>query len=352
MSVDPSPSADDPTGDGQEHRRRIRARRVLPMLKRYPVIAGAIFGVCLRLMFSGRGGSPWSAMAGAFIFIAPILVGMVTVYLAERRRRRDWYYYIWAPFAATSLFVAGTLLLFIEGWICALVIIPMFAVLGAIGGVVMGLACRLTNWPRQTLQGVAVLPILLATFGSNIPTPTGLGTIERAVLVSAPASVVWRQLNDIQDIQPAEMADAWALRIGVPMPMSGTTRQTSDGMVRGSRWGKQVHFDEVIQDWQPEHYLRWTYRFAPDSFPSHALDDHVVIGGHYFDVLDTSFTLVPDGDATRLSTKVRYRISTQFNFYADWVAQLLLGNLSEVGLRLYKVRSEREWSILARRHQR
>jgi len=52
------------------------------MLKRYPVIAGAILGVSLRLMFSGRGGSPWSAMAAAFIFIAPILVGMVTVYLA------------------------------------------------------------------------------------------------------------------------------------------------------------------------------------------------------------------------------------------------------------------------------
>jgi hypothetical protein len=53
--------------------------------------------------------------------------------------------------------------------------------------------------------------------------------------------------------------------------------------------------------------------------------------------------MTPEGGATRLSTKVRYRISTQFNFYADWVAQLLLGNLSDVGLHLYKTRSEREW---------
>ena len=352
MSVGPSPSADDPNGSGHDDSRWVRAWRSLPMLKRYPVIAGAILGVSLRLMFSGRGGSPWSAMAAAFIFIAPVLVGMVTVYLAERQRRRDWYYYVLAPFMATSLFVAGTLLLFIEGWICALVIIPMFAVLGAIGGVVMGLVCRLTNWPRRTLYSFAVLPILLASFGSNIPTSIGLGTIERTIVVNAPASVVWRQLNHIKDIQPEEMADAWALRIGVPMPMSGTTRQTPEGLVRESRWGKQVHFDEVIQDWQPERYLRWTYLFAPDSFPPNALDDHVVIGGHYFDVLDTSFTLVPDGDATRLSTKVRYRISTQFNFYADWVARLLLGNLSDVGLRLYKLRGEREWSTLSNQGRR
>jgi len=321
----------------------LRAWNSLPMLKRYPVIAGAIAGVMLRLMFSGSGGSSWSAMAGAFIFIAPVVVGMVTVYLAERQRRRDWLYYMFAPFLATSLFVAGTLLLFIEGWICAIVIIPLFAVLGAVGGLTMGAICRLTNWPKPTLYGFAALPILLALFGTSIPTPTGIGSIERSVVVNAPAAVVWRQLNHIEEIRPDEMADALALRIGVPVPMSGTTRQTSEGLVRESRWGKQVHFEEVIQDWEPERYLRWTYRFSPDSFPPHALDDHVVIGGHYFDLIDTAYTLVPEGAATRLSTKVQYRISTQFNFYANWAAQLLLGNLSEVGLRLYKVRSEREW---------
>lgn len=351
MTEDPSPSASDPNEPEREESKYGRAwrRLPLPMLKRYPVIAGAISGVLLRLMFSGRGGSPWSAMAGAFVFVAPVVVGMVTVYLAERERRRDWAYYFYAPFMATSLFVAGTLLLFIEGWICAIVIIPMFAVLGGLGGLAMGLVCRRTNWPRRTLYCFAVLPLLLATFGSAIPTPMRVGTIQRSVLVHAPSSVVWQQINNIQDIQPAEMADAWALRIGVPMPISGTTRQTPDGLVRESRWGKHVHFDELIQDWQPGHYVRWTYRFAPDSFPRDALDDHVVIGGHYFDVIDTSFTLVPDGDATRVSTQVHYRISTQFNFYANWVARLLLGNLSEVGLRLYKLRSERQSSARSNR---
>ena len=350
MSSGQRPDPNSAEWDGQDS--LLRAWRSLPMLACYPVIAGALAGVALRLMFSGPGGSSWSAMTGAFIFAAPIVVGMVTVYLAERQRRRGWLYYIFAPFLATSLFVAGTLLLFIEGWICAIVIIPMFAVLGGIGGLIMGTICRLTNWPKPTLYGFAVLPILLASLGNAVPTPTDVASVERSVVINAPASVVWRQLNRIEDIQPDEMADALALRIGVPMPMSGMTRQMPDGMVRESRWGKQVHFEEVIQDWEPERYLRWTYRFAPDSFPPHALDDHVVIGGHYFDVLDTSFTLVPDGAVTHLSTKVQYRISTQFNFYANWVAQLLLGDLFEVGLRLYKVRSEHEWSSLPHEDRR
>lgn len=281
-------------------------------------------------------------MAEAFIFIVPIVVGMVTVYLAERQHRRDWFYYAAAPCVATALFVAGTMLIMLEGLICAIVIIPMFAVLGAVGGLVMGAVCRLTNWPRPMLHSFGALPILLASLGSVLPAPAEIGSIESSVLINAPAAVVWRQLNDIDNIRPDEMAHAWAMRIGVPLPTSGKTRQTPQGLVRESRWGKMVHFDEVIQEWQPERYMRWTYRFAMDSFPRQALDDHVVIGGHYFDLIDTSYTLSPEGSATRLTTRVHYRISTQFNFYADWAAQFLLGNLCEVGLHLYKDRSERD----------
>jgi hypothetical protein len=310
------------------------------MLKRYPVVAGAVAGVVLRLVFSGAPQSQWSAMAAAFIYVAPIVVGMVTVYLAERQRRRDWGYYVVAPCLACVLFVAGTMLIMIEGLICAVVIIPMFAVLGALGGLVMGAVCRATNWPRPTLYCFGALPIVLASLGSVLPAPTEFGRIERSVVIQAPSAVVWRKLHDIDDIQADEMAAAWAIRIGVPLPMSGKTRETPQGRVRESRWGKMVHFDELIQEWQPERFVRWTYRFAPDSFPRQALDDHVVIGGHYFDLIDTSYTLAAEGNATRLTTRVQYRISTQFNFYADWAAQFLLGNLLEVGLHLYKGRSE------------
>jgi hypothetical protein len=319
----------------------VDALRWLPLARRYPILAGALTGIALRLMFSGPAGSPWSAMAGWFIFLAPAVVGMVTVYLAERQERRTWTYYARAGFFASMLFVAGTLIILIEGLICAVVIVPMFALLGMAGGLLMGLVCRLTRWPKQTLYGFSVLPVLLALAGAQMPPRTGIGSIERSQLVRASAADVWATLNDVQDIAPAEMHDALARRIGVPMPISGTTRDAPEGKVRESRWGKHVHFEEVMQDWQPERYMRFTYRFAADSFPRAALDDHVVIGGHYFDLLDTEYVLQPEGADTRLTTRVRYRISTHFNFYADWVAQLLLGNLSEVGLRLYATRSER-----------
>jgi len=312
----------------------------LPMLKRYPILAGAAAGLLLRLAFSGPAGSPWSAMAGWFIFLAPVLTGMVTVYLAERVQRRSWSYYVVAPLFATALFVLGTLVLLIEGLICAVVIVPMFALLGALGGVVMGAVCRLTRWPRATLSSFAVLPLLLGGMGERIPETPSFGKIERSVLIAAPAGVVWAQLNRIENIESAEMAETLAARIGVPMPLSGHTEIRPEGRVRVSRWGKQVYFEQLVQDWRPNEHLRWTYRFHADSFPRGALDDHVVIGGHYFDLIETSYSLTEEAGFTRLQTSTRYRISTHFNLYADWVAQLLLGNLSQAGLELYRRRSE------------
>ena len=316
--------------------------RDTPYLKRYPVIAGALAGLVLRIIFSGGGGSYFSPMVGAFIFGAPIFIGMLTVYLAERTQRRDWRYYFTAPIVASLLFIAGTLALMIEGLICAIVIVPMFVILGGLGGLLMGLICRLTNWPSPPLLCAGALPLALALLGPLIPTPSATGFIERNIVIDAPPSVVWQSINDIRDIDAEEMADVLAMRIGVPAPISGVTLETPEGRIRQSHWGKHVHFEEIIQDWQPDQFVRWTYRFSPDSFPRRALDDHVVIGGHYFDLIDTAFVLQPagDGGSTRVTTLVRYRIATQFNFYANWVAQIVLGNLSDAGLELYKSRSE------------
>jgi hypothetical protein len=151
---------------------------------------------------------------------------------------------------------------------------------------------------------------------------------------------VWQQINNARDIAPAEVQHAWAYRIGVPLPVSGITTDTAEGPIRKSTWGKGVHFDEVIRQWEPQRHVRWTYRFAEDSFPAGALDDHVKVGGAYFDLHDTSYTLTPEEGGTRLHIRVSYRISTDFDAYANWVAQRLLGNFSEVILNMYKARSE------------
>src|SRR5688572_29918510 len=159
----------------------------------WPLLAGAAAGVTLRVAFSGEPGRPFAAMMAAFIYFSPILVGTVTVYVAERTERRTWKYYFWAPFFANCLYVLGTMLIMIEGLICAVIIVPLFAALGGIGGLAMGAICRLTNWPKPTVYSLAVLPFLVAFVEDGVEYEVRTGAVERAAMINAPPDVVWKQ---------------------------------------------------------------------------------------------------------------------------------------------------------------
>ena len=314
--------------------------RRMPFAWFWPVLVGALAAVAMRFAFSGGPGRAFSPMLGSFIYFAPAVCGAVTVYMAERIERRSWGYYLWTPWLSTALFVVGTLLVYIEGMICAIVIVPLFALMGSVGGLLMGLVCRLTDWPKRALYSFAALPLALGAIEPQLPNPERISNTSRTLFIAAPAERVWHELNDARDIRPSEVGDAWAYRIGVPMPVAGVTEDTPEGRVRKVQWQKDVRFEEIITEWQPQQRVKWRYRFSPDSFPAGALDDHVVIGGHYFDLRDSAYTLTPRDGGTELRIDVSWRVSTRFNWYADRVAQFLLGDFSEHILRFYKARSE------------
>lgn len=104
--------------------------------------------------------------------------------------------------------------------------------------------------------------------------------------------------------------------------------------------GKGIHFDQVATHWKAGRYVRWAYRFTNDTIPPQALDDHVKIGGHYFDLIDTEYRLMPSGTGTELRISMHYRVSTQFNWYAQPVAEFLIGNFEQVILSFYARRAE------------
>lgn len=317
------------------------SRGTLPFSAWWPALWGALLGIGLRLIYSGGPMGPYEAMASPFIYLTPIVVGATTVYFAERRGRRSLGYHMSTAALATVLFVAGTMVLLIEGLICAVIILPLFVLLGLFGGIVMSGVCRLTNWPGPMLSGLVLLPLLLGNIETGTALPDSRAAVERTTLVSAQPAVVWRELLNTSDIRPGEVEQAWAYRIGVPMPLDGRLLEDAVQPTRRVHMGKNVYFDEVIAEQRPEEWIRWTYRFYPDSFPPYAFDEHVVIGGRYFDVLETSYRLAPVAAGTAVTMTLRYRVSTRFNWYALPVSRWLLGDLVDSNLNYYRQRSER-----------
>ncbi|WP_116810241.1 SRPBCC domain-containing protein [Steroidobacter cummioxidans] len=312
----------------------------LPYPKWWPIVAGALVGLLLRLFYSGGPDGPYGAMMGSFIFIAPLAVSAVTVYLAERLARREWGYYMVVGAGANALFVIGTVPAMLEGWICVIVILPLFVMIGMVGAVVMGAVCKMTSWPKQAAYSIAVLPLLLGAIEPTDGLPVRMSTIERSLTIAAPREVVWDQLLNVRDIQHEEVEDGIAFRIGVPPPLSAVSDAIDGQPVRRIAMGKHVHFDQIQTERREHELIRWQQRFYPDSFPPGAFDQHVVMGGTYFDIDTISYALKPVGDATELTLSMHYRVSTRFNWYADAVARLVLGNLEEVLLGVYRRRLE------------
>lgn len=308
------------------------------------ILLGALYGLLLRLVFKGdKEGilQGFSAMTAAFALVAPFAIGAITVYVAERQDRQTIGYYIVGPWMAMTLFLTGTVITLIEGSICIIMASPLFFIGASIGGLCMGAICRMLPKPLHTMQAIAVLPLLLMLGERQIALPNDVQQVRQSIYIDAPAPVVWQLINYPLNIQPEEMKGGWAYLIGVPYPLEA---RTLDGKVGGKRrlqWQRGVSFDEQITEWQPNQKVAWTYQFQPDSFPPGSMDDHVMVGGDYFNLVDTSYTLTPHGKGTRLDVLVDYRVSTHFNWYAKPLAHAMIDNTAATILNFYKLRSEK-----------
>jgi uncharacterized protein YndB with AHSA1/START domain len=312
----------------------------------YAFLTGAAYGLTMRLIFglwpfskelaSGYRSGP---MLGSFVLIVPAVVGVLTVYASTDSPRRITRSLL-EPWMPISIFVVGTGLLLIEGSICMVMAFPIFLFMGSLGGLLTWAILRMTSPPDAVVRSVALLPLVLGLIELQLALPREQLQTAMTIHIDAPPETVWTYINNAVDIRRDEMSGGIAYLIGVPYPVEARTFASPLGRTRRLRWEMGVAFDEEITHWEPNEFIRWEYRFTEDSFPPQALDEHVRIGGSYFDLIDSSYRLSPEAGGTRLKILVTYRVSTSFNWYAEWWARLLIDDTAKVILRFYKERSE------------
>lgn len=314
--------------------------------KRYAFAFGALYGLLMRGAFGlplfatgGRSSAASEAMLWSFVCLVPLLIGALTVYFSGGRQRSLGYAFI-APWLPILAFVGGTALLLIEGSICIAMALPLFLGVSSLGGVAMWGVMKLYRPSVSAMSVLLFLPLLVGLWEREQPLPDMLQVADASVQIDAPPEAIWTLINHADAIRPVEMQSGLAYRIGVPYPQSAETVDTPQGRVRKLRWDKGVRFDEPINAWEENRFIRWTYSFPEGAIPADALDEHVVIGGKYFDLVDTSYRLTPAGTGTRLDIHVTYRVSTNFNWYANTWGRLLVDDAAETILQFYKHRAE------------
>jgi len=304
------------------------------------ILSGVLYGISLRLLANLH----HSVMTLAFVLLGPFAMGFVTIWVAERKQRQSVATWIILPWITFFLAMIGMLVTLLEGMICVVMLLPIGLLLTSLGGLLAGLIVR--GLPSVRPQGlpvmvVMVLPMLVGLMERRYLERNEFRTVETIIDIHAAPETVWRNIERVREIHPAELQHSWTSRIGFPRPEEATLSFEGVGAVRHASFAGGVVFLETVDVWEPQHTL--SFSIHVDQMPSKTLDEHVQVGGAYFDVLRGEYRLEPlTGGVTRLHLSSQHRLSTDFNWYAHLWTDRIMADIQGNILQVIKNRCEQE----------
>jgi hypothetical protein len=317
------------------------------------VAAGAAVGLAYGLAvrygsraFHNNHSAMFAVMTLGFMFFLPFAIGFSTIFVIERRRAQSiwvWFLLPWIPVIAGEL---ATVALLWEGWICVVMFTPIALVASTLGGTAAGLIAHYGRARRSkdaSLVCVMCLPLLISYLEPQFLSQWDLRSVESVIDIQAPAATVWRNIERVPRISPAELPSSWSHAIGFPNPVEATLSEEGVGGVRHATFEGGVLFIETIDAWEPQRRLGFSIRAQTDQIPPTTLDEHVTVGGRFFDVLRGEYVLEPlPGGKTRLHLMSHHRVSTDFNWYAHLWTDAVMKDLQKRILIVVRDRSSRK----------
>ena len=306
------------------------------------VAFAVLYGLVFRIAFADRAFSDLlGVMSVAFISIVPMVVG----YLAVRPSPRpEWPFAVFFPWIPTFVIVLISAVIGYEGGLCIIMALPILLVNASIGGVVaMVVTRRQAARNAGVTAAVLVFPLLFGAVERGIPVVVQYRVVANSIDIQAAPGTVWREIVSVREIQPEEIpGKPLFLRMGFPRPLSAEIDRETVGGVRKARFAGGVLFLETVTDLAQDSLLSFSIRAQTDSIPPSTLDEHVTIGGPYFDVLRGTYRIERLGaDSVRLHLESRLRVSTHFNWYAGLWADAVMGSIQRNILEVERARAER-----------
>lgn len=277
----------------------------------------------------------------AYIFILPLILGAIPVLLSTKEQLHSYSTYLLLPWGITLTFFFFCLVFGFEGMICLMIIIAPFLALGTVGAFIYRLIKLKKQGKGTRLYFSLAIPVLVLFIEMNIQPSDQIYTVTTSIEIGADRAEVWDNVKNVKDIQSEEIETHFVHVIGVPKPLNGELDKEEIGGVRSITWEKGIKFEEKIKSWEEGIGFAYDINVDPESIPPTTLDEHVMIGGRYFDVLEGSYHIDDLGQSMSLVTLTcTYRVTTNLNFYSKWWADFILDDFNQMILEVIKKRSE------------
>ena len=319
----------------------MRRSRLNAIAMGWGVLYGVFFRVLVGFHIQSLSGSITGVITLSFLVLGPLVMGFLSIYPVERHMRISqarWLFQPWVPVWITCLIFAAIAW---EGAICIAMLLPIGMLLASVGGVFGGLAARAFKLRNRTVVCFAALPLLLAPAETLLRRPTAIRTVENTVVIRADAATVWQNIQSVPAIAPAELQPTWTHALGFPRPIAAELSRSGVGGVRKASFEHGLVFYETVTRWQPSRELSFDIKADTTHIPPATLDEHVTIGGPYFDVLDGRYSIEPQTNGSVLLRLTSHqRLTTDVNAYASMWTDAIMSDLQNSILQVIKNRCQ------------
>ena len=303
-----------------------------------------LYAVFLRLIY---GIKTWdelfSVMSITFLFLLPAIIGALTVYLSDKEKVKKISYRIFIPWIPIILFFIITLILAIEGWACWVMISPIFFIAASIGGLIGGYLKLKKNNNKLNISILVLLPFLISPIENLIETIPGTYKAYTYIDIEAPAEKIWDNVTRVREISEKEDKGYLSNFLGFPRPVKAELNFEGVGAYREAIFTNGLIFRETVTEYVDNKKMAFSIKANTYEIPSTTLDEHILIGGDYFDVLDGTYELEKlDNGKHRLHLYSHFKMNTTFNFYAGWWGKWIMKDIQNNILKVEKERSEKE----------
>lgn len=334
---------DSPLSPGR--RRALRGAAVIGLA----IVVGAGYGLVTRLAFGiKKPPEPLVVMTVAFIFTVPFTMGFVTNAICWIGGPVRWFWRVLVPPATAILSLSLAMVFNLEGLICVIIWLPVYGSMVCTGAGAAEIVFQIYRSMQRRAQiamcvVAALLPYMTGAIESRLVNPLDVRTVVETIDIRADPETVWRNVREVRTIEEREQYPSAVHRIGFPRPLEARLVGEGVGATRLARFEGNVLFVETVNLWDPPRSLAFAIKADTDAIPATTLDEHVTVGGPYFDVLEGRFDLEPrPGGIVALHLTSRHRLSTPFNSYARLWTDFIMRDIQRSILRIIRDRCEAE----------
>lgn len=316
------------------------------ILKKTFAIIGVptFYAIILRLFFGANSWSDlYSVMSVSFLFCLPTIVGALTIYLSSEEKVKPFAYRFFAPWVPIFAFFLITLSVALEGWACWIMVLPVFLIAASIGGLISGYFKLQKKENKVYMSLLTLLPLFISPLENMIGAIPGTYEAYTFIDINAPADKIWNNVTRVEEIKP-EQDKGWLTNaLDMPRPVEAVLNYEGVGATREAKFTRGLVFHETVLEYIDEKKMVFTIKANPHEIPSTTMDEHIIIGGEYFDVLTGTYELEKLSDKTyRLHLYSHFKLTTTFNFYASWWAKWIMKDIQNNILQVEKMRAESE----------